>query len=104
MAVASVEIGKGNRICLSGGVLSADLETVEVEAENVCLSFIARPLLSFVVYVALLMRKPMGSSDGCSLRQDCPLAPDISDCRFQPENVPRITREQHHLPRVCYFS
>jgi hypothetical protein len=35
---------KGNRICLSGGVPSADLE-----AGNLFLSFIARPVMSVVV-------------------------------------------------------
>lgn len=40
---------KGNRICLSGGVPSADSGTVGVESENLFSSFIARPVMSFVV-------------------------------------------------------
>jgi hypothetical protein len=34
---------KGNRICLSGGVLLVDAGTVGVEAENLFLLFITRP-------------------------------------------------------------
>ena len=40
---------KGNGICLSGGVPSADLGTIGVEAENLFSSFIARSVMSFVV-------------------------------------------------------
>ena len=40
---------KGNRICLSGGVPLADSGTVGVEAENLFLSFIDQPVMSFVV-------------------------------------------------------
>jgi hypothetical protein len=42
---------KGNRICLSGGVPSADSGTVGVETEDLS-SFIARPVMSFDVCVA----------------------------------------------------
>ena len=34
---------KGNRICLSGGVLLADAGIVGVEAENLFSLFVARP-------------------------------------------------------------
>ena len=40
---------KGNRIRLSGGVPSADLGIVGVEAENLFSSFITWPVMSFVV-------------------------------------------------------
>jgi hypothetical protein len=50
---------KGNGICLSGGVPLVDSGTVGVEAEDLFLLFIAWPVTSFVVYVAL--------SDGFSL-------------------------------------
>jgi hypothetical protein len=40
---------------------------VGVEAENLFSLFIARPVMSFVVCVALLMREPVGLSGGCSL-------------------------------------
>ena len=43
---------KGNRICLSGGVPSADSGTVGVEAENLLSSFIVWPVMSFDVCVA----------------------------------------------------
>jgi hypothetical protein len=41
---------KGNRICLSSGVPSADAGTVDVEAENPFSSFIAQSVMNFVVY------------------------------------------------------
>ncbi len=40
---------KGDRICLSSGVPSADAETVDIESENPLLSFIARSVMNFVV-------------------------------------------------------
>jgi hypothetical protein len=58
---------KGNQICLSGGVPSADSGIVGVEAENLFSSFIARPVMSFDVCVALLMREAVRLSDRCSL-------------------------------------
>lgn len=57
---------KGNRICLSGGVPSADSGTVGVETENLS-SLIAWLVLSFDVCVALLMREAVRLSDTCSL-------------------------------------
>jgi hypothetical protein len=48
---------KGNRICLSSGVPSADAGTVDIEAENPFSSFIARSVMKFVVCIALLMRE-----------------------------------------------
>jgi hypothetical protein len=40
---------KGNRICLSGSVPLADAGIVGVEAKNLFLLFIARPVINFVV-------------------------------------------------------
>lgn len=58
---------KNNRISFSGGVPSADSRTISVEAENLFSSFIARPVMSFDVCVALLMREAVTLSDRCSL-------------------------------------
>jgi hypothetical protein len=50
MAHSSVAGGvKGNKICLSSGVLSTDAETVDIEAENPFSLFIARLVMTFVV-------------------------------------------------------
>ena len=58
---------KGNRIYLSGGVPSAGSGTVGVEAENLLLSFIARPVMSFVVLCCIIDVGTRRISDGCSL-------------------------------------
>ena len=58
---------KGNMICLSGGVLSADAGTVGVEAENLFSSFIARAGYELRCCVVILMRELVGLSDRCSL-------------------------------------
>jgi hypothetical protein len=55
---------KGNRICLSGGVLLADAGTVGVEAKNLFSLFIARPGGELRCCVVLLMRELVGLSDG----------------------------------------